>query len=125
MGGGGVPNELGTSLFALARPLKMRQIVHGDRTPTAGCYEEIHLQPILGVFTQAAEIRYLVAYHIQDHRIDGEFFTNQQNNGRPKVLLSLRMVWNTWSMLGDDILDCIRLEPSRGSYSPPWTLGME
>ena len=97
--------------------LKMRKIVHGHRTLAPRCLVEI--VPVRFIIARVAEPRYVAAYRLQDLSGRRVVLTNQQNNGRAKILLSLRMIGNACPMLGDNVLNRIRLDPTCGEYRLP------
>ena len=93
---------------------KLRQTVHGHRTLAPRCLVEI--VPVRFIIACVAEPRYVAAYRLQNLSGRRVVLTDQQNNCRAKILLSLRMVGNAWPMLRDNVLNRIRRDPTCGEY---------
>ena len=127
MGSGGVPNELGTSLFAEASALKMRQIVHGNRRPASSLTRRNlssrpefpkGLSPSVGE-SRVASPRYVLAQSLQYPPVRRMLLIGQQNDRRPKIPLRLGSIRNAWTMLSDDVFNRVGRDPTRGEDAIP------
>lgn len=66
--------------------LKLRETVHGDRSPAAGCFVEI-MRAVVIVLARVAEPGHVGTYRVQDLSRRRVVVINQQNCYRAKILL--------------------------------------